>query len=134
MKTGTLNQYLNLAAAAPSDLLSRRHLARQTWHTISQCLADGGYPGRCLETFPALGPIRRQTQATLTQWWASFRAWLRTLTVRERRCLSREVVILPETPAPPGRKPARRKAVRTGHVGSIPAARFPRRNSAAAEV
>jgi hypothetical protein len=134
MKTGTLNQYLNLAAAAPSDLPSRRHLARQTWHTISQCLADGGYPGRCLETFPALGPIRRQTQATLTQWWSSFRACLRTLTVRERRCLSREVVILPEPLPTPARKPAARKTVRTGRAGSISAARSPRRNSASAEV
>jgi len=134
MKTGTLNQYLNLAAAAPSDLPNRRHLAHQTWHTISQCLADGGYPGRCLETFPALGPIRRQTQATLTQWWSSFRAWLRTLTVRERRCLSREVVILPEPLPGSARKPAPRGVVRADQAGSIPAARSTRRHSDAAEV
>jgi hypothetical protein len=108
--TITLNQYLTLLADCPPDFASQRYLARHAFHALLQSLADGGYPAHLSESFPHLKETRSRRH--LTDWWAAFRAWLRTLTPRELRCLERELVLCPAGFTPPQQLPARYRRTR----------------------
>jgi hypothetical protein len=126
MKVTTLQEYLAALADGPHDLASRREMARQTYHTLVQCLADGGYATHRLTALPKLRHLRCMTRSRLARWWEALHAWLGRFPAHDLARLHREIVMwkpITEPSAKSSAAPGRRAVARQPAIGRSPSRR-----------